>query len=226
MKKHSCKDCLIMSEAAKSLSPEDFEILESNAVQVLFKKGEVILKQGAISTNVAFLKSGLVKIHMQGPVNEKILRIIKAPSYLGITTTFGVKLNQFSATALEATTVCFIDSNIFREFIYKNGKFAHEIIIELCNNELYDYQKSVSLSQKQIPGLVAETLLCMSDKIFNNDKFCFPLTRNEMSDMIGTTRESISRVLTEFSNDKIIELHGSEISILNKELLIQISEKG
>ena len=226
MKKHSCKDCLIMSEAAKSLSPEDFEILESNAVQVLFKKGEVILKQGAISTNVAFLKSGLVKIHMQGPVNEKILRIIKAPSYLGITTTFGVKLNQFSATALEATTVCFIDSNIFREFIYKNGKFAHEIIIELCNNELYDYQKSVSLSQKQIPGLVAETLLCMSDKIFNNDKFCFPHTRNEKSDMIGTTRESISRVLTEFSNDKIIELHGSEISILNKELLIQISEKG
>jgi CRP/FNR family transcriptional regulator len=226
MKNHNCKECLIKSAAAKNLNSEEFQILESNSVQVTFKKGEIIFKQDALSLNVAYLKTGLVKVHMRGPVKEKILRIVKAPTYLGIPTTFGDKINQFSATALEDTSVCFIDSTLFRNFIYTNGKFAYEIIVELCKNELYDYQKYVSMSQKQIPGMVAETLLCMSDRIFENDKFNFPLTRSDVGDLIGTSRESVSRVLTEFSNEKIIEINGSEISILNKELLTQISEKG
>ena len=226
MKNHNCKECLIKSAAAKNLNNEEFEILESNSVQVSFKKGEVIFKQDALSLNVAYLKTGLVKVHMRGPVREKILRVVRAPTYLGIPTTFGDKINQFSATALEDTSVCFIDSTLFRNFIYTNGKFAYEIIVELCKNELFDYQKYVSMSQKQIPGMVAETLLCMSDRIFENSRFNFPLTRGEVGDLIGTSRESVSRVLTDLSNEKIIEMNGSEISILNKELLIQISEKG
>ena len=226
MKNHNCKECLIKSAAAKNLNNEEFEILESNSVQVSFKKGEVIFKQDALSLNVAYLKTGLVKVHMHGPVREKILRVVRAPTYLGIPTTFGDKINQFSATALEDTSVCFIDSTLFRNFIYTNGKFAYEIIVELCKNELFDYQKYVSMSQKQIPGMVAETLLCMSDRIFENSRFNFPLTRGEVGDLIGTSRESVSRVLTDLSNEKIIEMNGSEISIINKELLIQISEKG
>ncbi len=226
MKKHNCKDCLIKSAAAKYLNTEEFEILENNSVEVSFKKGEIIFKQDALSLNVAYLKTGLAKVHMHGPVKEKILRIVKAPLYLGIPTTFGDKINQFSATALEDTTVCFIDSNLFRNFIYTNGKFAYEVIVELCTNELYDYQKSVSMAQKQIPGMIAETLLCMSDRIFCNDTFNFPLTRGEVGDMIGTSRESVSRVLTDLNNEKIISVNGIEVSILNKELLTQISEKG
>lgn len=163
---------------------------------------------------------------MRGPVSEKILRIVKAPIYLGIPTTIGDKINQYSATALEDTTVCFIDSNLFRNFILSNGKFAYEIIVELCENELFDYKRSVSLSQKQIPGRVAESLLCMSDKIYKNNKFHFPLTRGEVGDMIGTSRESVSRIISDMNNEKIIEINGNEISILNKERLIQISEKG
>jgi len=226
MKNHNCKDCLIKSAAAKNLNNEEFAILESNSAQVSFKKGEIIFKQDALSLNVAYLKSGLVKIHMRGPVKEKILRVVKAPMYLGIPTTLGEKINQISATALEDTTVCFIDSNLFRNFIYSNGKFAYEVIVELCTNELFDYQRYVSLAQKQITGLVAETLLCMSDKIYKKNKFNCPLTRGDIGDLIGTSRESVSRVITELSNEKIIEINGNEISIINKELLEQISEKG
>ncbi len=226
MKNHNCKNCLIKSVAAKNLNKEEFEILESNSVQVSFKKGEIIFKQGVLSSNVAYLMKGLVKIHLHIHVREKILRIVKAPVYLGISTIFGDKINPFSATALEDTTICFIDSNLFKDFIYGNGKFAYEIIDELCKNELYDYQKHVSLSQKQIPGLIAETLLCLSDKIYENNTFNFPLTRGEIGDLIGTSRESVSRALTDLSNEKIIEVNGNEVSILNKEILIKISKNG
>jgi CRP-like cAMP-binding protein len=223
---HNCKECLIKSAAAKNLTNEEFDVLDKNSVEVAFKKGEIIIKQNALTLNVAYLKKGLVKLHLHGPSREKILKIIKAPTYIGIPTTFGDKINQFSATALDDAMVCFIDSNLFRNFIYNNGKFAYDIIVELCTNELFDYHRYASQAQKQIHGLVAETLLCMADKIFENDKFNLPLTRSEMGDMVGTSRESISRVLSEFSNDKIIEIKSSEISILKKDFLRQISEKG
>jgi CRP-like cAMP-binding protein len=223
---HTCNNCSIKCAAANSLHPEQFEVMENNSVEVHFKKGDNIFREGALSLNVAFLKSGIVKIHMHGPVREKILRIVKAPSYLGLPTSFGDKINQFSATAIVDTTACFIDINLFRNFIYNNGKFAYEIIVELCENELNDYQRYTSQSQKQIPGLVAETLLCMSEKIFKDSCFIFPLTQNELGDLVGTSRESVSRVLSDFSSNKIIEFQGKELKILKKDTLKQISEKG
>ena len=226
MTQHKCSDCPIKSAASKNLTIKEFEILETNSARVNFKKGEIIFKQDALSLNVVYLRSGLVKIHMKGPSHEKILRIMKAPSYLGIPTSMGEKINQFSATAIEDTSVCFIDSNIFRNFIYTNGRFAYEVILELCRNELFDYQRYASLAQKQIAGLVAETLLCFSDKIYESDHFNIPITRSDMADLIGTSRESVSRVLTDMNNEKIIELDSSSLTILKRELLQQISEKG
>lgn len=221
-----CNDCQIKCAAASSLRPDQMEVMENNSIEVHFKKGDNIFRQGALSLNVAFLKSGIAKIHMLGPAREKILRIVKAPSYVGLPTSLGVKINQFSATAIADTAVCFIDINLFRNFIYNNGKFAYEIIIELCQNELNDYQRFASQSQKQIPGLVAETLLCMSDKIFESASFSFPLTQNELGDLVGTSRESVSRVLSDFSNNNIIEFKGKELKILNKDVLMHISQKG
>lgn len=226
MTKIHCNDCSSKCAAANNLDPLQVEIMENNSVQVHFKKGEIIFKQHAFSLNVAFLKKGLVKVHMHGPVGEKILRLVKAPAYLGLPTTIGDKINQYSATALEETSVCFIDTQLFRNFIFNNGVFAYEIIVELCRNELNDYHRYVSQSQKQVPGLVAETILCMADKIFESNAFTIPLSRSELGDLIGTTRESVSRVLTEFSDAGIISINTKEIQILKRDLLEQIREKG
>lgn len=182
MKTHNCKDCPFKSPAARNLTIEELEVLEQHSALVNFKKGEVIFKEEALSLNVAYLRTGIVKVHKKGPTGEKILRIMKAPTYLGIPTSMGDKINQFSATALVDTSVCFIDTVLFRNFIFQNGKFAYEIIVELCRNELNDYERFTSQSQKQVHGIVAETLLCMSEKIFESSQFNFPLTRSELGD--------------------------------------------
>ncbi len=226
MENHKCIDCEFKSSASKILSSEEFDILEKNSALVFFKKGDIIFKQGALSTNVAYLRTGIVKIHKRGVSHEKILRIAKSPSYFGIPTTFGDKINQYAATALEDSSVCFIDSNLFRNFIFKNGKFAYELIVELCENELNDYERYANQSQKQVPGLVAETLLCIADKIFNSSRFNFPLSQSELADLVGTSRESISRILSDFSANKIIAFNGKELNILKRDVLEHISEKG
>ncbi len=226
MATHLCTSCPLKSPAARNLTDEELGILEKNSALVHFKKGEIIFREDALSTNVAYLRTGIAKIHKRGPAADKILRVVKAPTYLGIPTSMGEKINQFSATALVETSVCFIDTNLFRNFIFQNGAFAYEIIMELCRHELNDYQRFTSQSQKQVPGIVAETLLCFSEKIFANTRFQFPLTRGEIGDLVGTSRESVSRVLTDLAGEGIITYDAREITILDPERLKQISDKG
>ncbi|RPH31277.1 MAG: Crp/Fnr family transcriptional regulator [Bacteroidales bacterium] len=221
-----CRLCGLKSPAAKLLSSSELETLELNCAQINFKKGDVIFREGSLATNIAYLKSGLVKIHMKGPTGDKILRLMKAPSYLGLPTTFGDKVNHYSATALIDSHICFISLDTFRDFIFKNGSFAYEIILELCRNELADYQKYTNMSQKQLPGRLAEILLCMSHELYKTNKFELPLNINELSDFISTSRESVSRMLSEFSKEGIIAINKKELTILKEDMLEKISLKG
>jgi CRP-like cAMP-binding protein len=221
-----CRLCVLKSPAAELLSSKELEILEFNCAQIKFKKGEMIFREGTLATNIIYLRSGLVKIHMKGPVRDKILRIMKAPSYLGLPTTFGEKVNHYSATALIESEVCFISLDTFRDFIFKNGGFAYEIILDLCRNELKDYQRYTNMSQKQLPGRLADILLCMSHELFDSDKFELPVNNNELSDFISTSRESVSRLLSEFSKEGIIKINKKELTILKKDMLEKISLKG
>ncbi len=221
-----CRLCSFKSPAAELLSDDELKALESSCAQINFKKGDIIFREGTLATNIAYLKSGLVKIHMKGPVSDKILRLTKAPAYLGLPTTFGDKLNHYSATALTDVHVCFISLDTFRDFIFKNGSFAYEIILDLCRNELSDYQRYANMSQKQLPGRLAEILLCMSHEVFKSKKFELPLGISELADFISTSRESISRILSEYSKEGIIHLNRKELTILNEELLHKISLKG
>jgi CRP-like cAMP-binding protein len=221
-----CRLCGFKSPAAELLSQSELETLEFNCAQIKFKKGDNIFREGTLATNITYLKSGLVKIHMKGPSRDKILRIMKAPTYLGLPTTFGEKINHYSATALTESQICFISLDTFREFIFKNGGFAYEIILELCQNELKDYQRYTNMSQKQLPGRLADILLCMSHELFNSNIFELPINYNELSDFISTSRESVSRLLSEFSKEGIISINKKELTILKKDILEKISLKG
>jgi len=221
-----CKLCGLKSPAAELLSSLELETLELNCAQINFKKGDVIFREGNLATNIAYLKSGLVKIHMKGPTGDKILRLMRAPAYLGLPTTFGDKVNNYSATALIESQICFISLDTFRDFIFKNGSFAYEIILDLCRNELKDYQKYTNMSQKQLPGRLAEILLCMSHEVFKSNKFELPLSNNELSDFTSTSRESVSRLLSEFSKEGIISVNKKELTILKEDILEKISLKG
>jgi len=219
-----CKFCSVY--ATEFLTSNEKETLEHSCAHIKFKKGEVIFREGTLATNIAYLKSGLVKLHMKGPSSDKILRLMKAPSYLGLPTTIGDKVNNYSATALTETEICFISLDIFRKFINDNGSFAYEIIIDLCRNELADYQRYANMSQKQLPGRLAEIILCMSHELYKSNKFELPLNNNELSDFISSSRESVSRQLSDFSKEGVISMNKRELTILNEEMLKKISLKG
>ncbi|MBN1949999.1 MAG: Crp/Fnr family transcriptional regulator [Bacteroidales bacterium] len=190
------------------------------------KKGSVLMQQGALSSNIAYLKKGLAKIHIKGPYHEQIIKIIKAPEYLGLPNTFGDKINNYSATVLEDSEVCFIDIDTFKYLLANNEKFAYEIILSLCNNELGSFKKCATRTQKQIRGNVADVLLDMSNRVYDSDDFEIPISREEIANLIDKSRESVSRVLSEFEKDGILKISGKKIEILDKEKLKLIFETG
>ncbi len=223
---HICQYCNKKSFATEKLDETELEKLGNNCSQVIFHKGDRIMTQDALSHNIVFVEEGLVKIHVNGSEKEQILKIVKGPSYLGIPTVVGSKTNKYSATAISKTTACFIDFDVFKDFIKQNGEFAYEIIIDLCKSELFCYKKCINQVQKQGPGKIAEALLYFSEQIFDNLNFDLPLTRNELGNLTCTSRETVSRILSNFSNSKIIEVNSKKISILNKEQLENISKMG
>ena len=211
--KSECKICAIKSRAASKLSDEEIEKLSFNCALVKFHKGDSLTKQGTFSTNVAYLRSGLAKIHIAGPYHEQIVRIVKAPTYLGLPTTFGDKINQYSVTVIEEAEVCFIDINAFRELLNSNSDFSYEIMLELCRNELEVFHRCANRTQKQIRGKIADVILEFSERIYNSNSFSLPLTQEDIGNLVDSSRESISRVMTEFERDAIIKFTGKKIEI-------------
>mgnify|MGYP001347526605 CR=1 FL=1 len=222
----NCKSCPFNSKAASTLCDASFEQLSENHLVLKFKKGDTIIKQGMFSTNVVFLRTGLAKIHLKGPYHEQIVRLVKAPTYLGLPTTFGDKINQYSVTAVAEVEVCFIDVNVFQTILNENRDFSNEIIIELCKNELESFRRCANRTQKQIRGNMADALIEFSEIIFQSEVFNLPISQSELANLVDTSRESVSRVLAEFDKDGIIKMSGKQVEILNKKSLKMISQNG
>jgi len=221
-----CKNCPFKTKATSMLSDCTLEQLSTNHLELKLKKGDSIIKQGTYSTNVIFLRTGLAKIHLTGPYSEQIVKMVKAPTYLGLPTTFGSKINQYSVTAVSDAEVCYIDIDVFENILYNNQDFTREIIQEFCKNELESFRRCANRTQKLIRGNMADALLEFSDNIFKSDTFNLPLSQAEFANLVDTSRESVSRVLTEFDKDGVIKVNGKEITIVNKKSLIMISQNG
>lgn len=226
MGNQGCSFCDQKSNAVHKLNDCELEVLDNNSSQVQFKPGEIIIKQDVPTASVAYVKSGLVKIHIKGPIREKIINIVKAPAYLCLHCTFGDKVNHFSATAIEKTSICFIDRTTIDNFIHENGGFAYQIIQDMGKGELKNFHNLINNAQKQNMGRVADALLFFSKEIYGSNSFTLPVSRQELADLTGITRESTSRILTNFNNEKIVNAEGRKITILNASLLTQISLNG
>lgn len=224
--KNDCRICSLKSSAASKLTDEETDLLSNNCAFVKFRKGDQLIKQGSFSTNVAYLRRGLAKIHIEGPYHEQIVRIARAPGYLGLPTTFGDKINQYSVTVIEEAEVCFIDIESFRMLMKSNHDFCLEIMLELCRNELEVFNRCANRTQKQIRGKIADVLLEFSDQIYKSAVFTIPVTQEDLGDLVDASRESISRVLAEFDKDGIIKIIGRKIEICNRKSLLLISAKG
>jgi CRP-like cAMP-binding protein len=211
----------------ESLSDEELLLMDEHCAEVHCKSGELIIKEGSLSSHIAYLKSGLAKLHMTGPVGQdQILKILTPGSYIGIQTILTDKIHRYSASALQECIVCYIDINLFKSLIKTNPQFAFEMIIYLCSDELSYFERFVNQSQKNVNGRLADAFLYFSEITSKSPEFSLPLSRNDLAALIGARRESIARSIKEFTDTGIIDVHGKQVKILNPILLEKISKNG
>jgi CRP-like cAMP-binding protein len=226
MKTH-CRDCIDKSCAVSVLSEEELEKLSGHSSEVAINKGEILYKQGSLITSVVYLKKGLFKEYYTGvDHNIHIVQIVKQHAYLGLSCMFGDKFNHYSYAAIEDSVVCYIDASVLKDIIIGNGKFAYEILTSVCTENLNNYNRCANKNQKQIFGRLAETLLFFSNNIYNAPAFSLPVSQSELASLIGTTRESVTRMMSKLNSEGIIEYHSKEVKILNTSLLTELSQKG
>jgi CRP-like cAMP-binding protein len=223
---NACNVCSLKSKAVLKLNKEQVEHLSFNCALIKFRKGDSLIKQGMLSTNIVYLRSGLAKVHITGPYHEQIVRVVKAPSYLGLPTTMGDKINQYSVTVMDDAEACFIDISTFRYLLKENFAFAYEIMMELCRNELEVFNRCANRTQKQMRGRIADVLLELADRIYHSDTFKIPFSQSEFGNLVDTSRESVSLMLTEFERDGIIRSSKKQVEIINKKSLSLISSNG
>ncbi|MFO8129344.1 MAG: Crp/Fnr family transcriptional regulator [Bacteroidales bacterium] len=222
-----CSDCKVKSAAAETLNPHELDVLTRNCAELTLASGEYVIRQGTLSSHIAYIKKGLVKVHMTGPSGkDQILKISRPGVYIGIQTVLFDKVHRYSATALTESVLCYIDIDFFRSLIQKNPGFANEIIRFLCTDELAYFERFANQLQKQLNGRLADALLYFSEMSEDPLTIELPVTKTDLAGLIGVSRESVSRALRELADTGVIRMNGRQIGILNMELLGKISKKG
>ncbi len=225
---NSCVNCILKSNIISILNRNELCFLEEGCLKIEFNKGETIFKEGTPSQSIAYIRDGFVKLSKKGIGGKDfILSISKKGAFLGIQNlNKKSKVNYFSAVAITKTEVCFIDRNCFEDLLKQNGTFATEVISYIFDDEMNYFERLLNNVQQQLPGRLANALIYFSHKVYNENTFSLNLTKTELGSLIGTSRESVTRLLREFHNAGLIELNKRYITILDKGKLEEIREKG
>jgi CRP-like cAMP-binding protein len=224
---NNCIYCDRKTACFKYLSKPELALFNENKTTIAYRKGETIVKQGTRFDQVISFNAGLAKLNIE--VDNKrnlLLGLLKPSEILASPGMFADNRYTFSVTALIDSTVCLIDANTFKTIFRSNEKFAESFVNSLSQRYIDTCMRFVSLTQKQMHGRVAEALIFLSDTVHKSDQFELCLSRQELADFTGMSKESICRVLKQFNDDDIVRSKGRMISIRDRNVLTRIYEAG
>ena len=154
-----------------------------------------------------------MKLFIENEDGRTIIGVAKPQSFIGLHALYGESVFPFSAEALTDTEVCMKDISVFRELVLENPLFAKGVI-EILNTDLNQaYKRMFSLSTRQANGRFSELLLFMCNVLYESNPFELTISKKDIADLISTTPESISRLISEFRGKGIINTSGKTIEI-------------
>ena len=226
IKTKSCKVCTNKSACFKKLSLNELEVIDNNRLEISYKKGEMVCKQGSFASHILFLKKGLIKLYIEGHDKNLIIAIVPEGNLIGLPSLFGDPIFHYSAVTYEDSTVCLLNIDVFRNFTQENAAFSSEVIKVINHSTIQSYDRFSSISQKNMPGRFADVILCLSKTIYKTSKFSIPFSRKDLAELASMSIESLSRVIKDFDQDRIVSIKGKEFEILDPQRLFSISQNG
>jgi CRP-like cAMP-binding protein len=224
---NNCKECIYRSWAFKNLSDDELQLINDKKIEKLYRKGENICFEGDLISAFMYLQNGLVKLYKtESNDREHIISIAKPKDFIGLLSIFSNKTHVYSITAIEDSVVCFVDLEIIKNLIKTNGVFAIDFFEKISKIADSVIKTRVDINTRQLRGRIAYILLHFSKHIYDSPKFNLPISRKEVAELIDMSTENVIRVLSEFRKDKLIQIEGKSIEILDIKKLERVYELG
>jgi len=187
-----------------------------------FKKKEMIFNEGSSPNFLYFLAKGKVKTfksHEYG--KEFITNLYKEGDFFGYIALLEDLPFAENAEALEDSDVLLIPKEDFYSLIYNNAGVMKKFIKMLSDNIIEKENQLVNLAYSSVRKRVANALVTLYDRYNKQpeEKFNISISREDLANIVGTATESLIRTLSDFKEEKLIEVKSSNITILNYEKL-------
>lgn len=209
------------------ISEPEFETLEKAAAHLSFKKGETILKQGAPPNHIVFLEKGVVKFHYEDIRGKNlILTIVSAPKILGGANLFYRDNNLFSLIAVEPCDVLIFDASVILGIMNSNARFSMMLFTLASEMFKQSVMNFISLAHKQKEGRIADVMLYLANEVYQKESFTLCLTRKELAEFAGCSKENVILTLSKWQKEGIIRMEGKCLKISDYQRLTYISQIG
>lgn len=213
------KDCFATDESIfRLLMPHERQMVNMENAPDFYKRGTTIYEEGSRINGFYCVQQGIIKILKSGiDGREQIIRFAKRGDIMGFRSTLSNELACTTARVIEDAHICFVPGDVVKHLVKTNGNFAMELLQIACRElgEANDY--IADIAHKTVRERLAEVLIHLK-KTFGLDAdqhLQVSLTREELANIVGTATESVIRLLSEFRQDKLIELDGRKIKLLN-----------
>lgn len=221
-----CKNCKTRCSLFEALSDEELELIDNNRVEIKYKRGDILFKQGTFSTHAVYLLEGLIKIYIENENKNRIIDLVKPKNYICFLSLFDDKYYNFSASAIEDTRVCLINTSCIEQIAQQNISFVLKVIKQINISKNSIINNLLVQNQKNARGRLVDAILYFSNNIYNSNNFILSLTRKELSEFADISTDTVIRLLSEFHNEGLINMKGKTIEIKKLDLLKIISEVG
>lgn len=210
----------VFLDEAKSI--QELKNLSNKAKVKTYKKKDLIYIEGSIPNYLYLLQTGKVKTfraHEHG--KELIISLLKDGDFFGYTTLLDDTPYNESAEALDEATIILIPKDDFYALL-NNNHGVMKRFVKLLSNEIQDKEEQLlKMAYSSVKKRVAEALLKLQKQYQKNakDAFSIAISRDDLANIVGTATESLIRTLSDFKAEKLVEIKGSNITIINTKAL-------
>lgn len=182
-----------------------------------FKKRELIFEEGQYPRYLYFVNKGKIKAFKTNDNGkEYIVSVHNEGDFLGYVDLIKDDKYSESAAALEESELSLIPKEDFNKLLTANRDVTSQLIKMLANNIAAKEEQLLHLAYHSVRKRVADAVLYLSDK---EDTDEINILRDDLARIVGTAKESVIRMLTEFKNDGYIDITDGTITIRNRQKL-------
>ena len=187
-----------------------------------FKKDQVIYYEGDQCNGIYLVISGKVKsLKLAEDGRELMTGIYSGDDYLGIHAMLSGQAYSDTATSLEDSTLCLIPKDQIEQLLNSYPEVGREFIKLLAKDIREKEDQLLQLAYHSVRKKMAEAILRLHRKQNTADE-SFKVSREDLAAMAGMATETVSRTLTDFKDEGLIEKKGSTITILDQTRLTKM----